>query len=204
MDITRRKFIKAIGAGTCVAVPIVLGVGGALYTRHNSPSLEDGVGKQIIIPGTWSYDIDSMSLCGDSGFLTNWIKSNNVEMSFNYRNLEYGCLESQVDIAWYISAPGNRVLTPKNQAQIARLGQVNFDNVTMNDLISAKYSYEGINGSDDKNQLEEGTVIAVKTTRGSYVKMRVDGYLPLRYKNQPEVQDPNYNMVATLVALRNN
>lgn len=176
-------------------------------TVETPPSKEKTVfaGEKIIIPGTWSYDVDSTKLTSSPEGIESWIDHFNIKMSYDHTVLKYGENTEDCDIWWNQFSKTKRSLVPKNGARLANLGKVDFNAVTLEDLTSAKYSPRAISGDEDNDQLTPGTVIAIKTNKGNYAKLRIDGYFPLVHKN-PEDKDrdiKNYNLKATLVLYKN-
>ena len=80
---------------------------------------------------------------------------------------------SGADVFWQQSTSTVRALQPQNGAQLANLGAVNYDTLTVAQLKAAPYSGAAIDGSDASNKMPPGTVIAIKTNTGRYAKMRV-------------------------------
>jgi len=168
------------------------------YAESPSP-IKYGVEEKVIIPGTWSYDVDSMSLpYGPERFLP-WIKNLGIKMSFDYTKVKYGAKEGECDIFWRHINKTQRKLVPQNGAELARLGKVNFKATTLKDLTSAKYSKDGIVADNNNNQLTPGTVVGIRTNKGNYAKMRVDKYLPLIIPKNTAESTQNYHLQCTLV-----
>jgi len=124
-------------------------------------------GKIDTIRGRFSYDLDTM---------------NPVER-----------MDEKEDILWSHETPTERYLIPTN-AEIANLGIVDFEKIKLTDLQKAKYTREKIDGSDDNNQLINGTVLGIKTNKGNYLKLRIDGYL-----ESPKAKIRNYDIKCTIV-----
>ena len=81
------------------------------------------------------------------------------------------------DLFWEQFDSVHRALVPENGAAAIRLGAVNFDSVTPDQLAGLSYSGGQIDGSDlATNQLLPGTVVAVRTRAGHHAKIRVDEY----------------------------
>jgi len=200
MDPSRRRLlVKGAKTAAGLAVLGALGAGAAFLSRRGE-RIEYGKEYSIIIPGTYGLDADSMKLAGSPSDFPGWIREFGIEMSFDYKQLKFGATEAQSDIWWNQSSEIKRRLIPENGVELAILQTNDFKNVSIDDLMSAQnYSNKGINGSDYNNQLQPGTVIAIKTNNGNYAKMRVDNYLPLTHKNRPEEDSKNYNLQCTLV-----
>ena len=87
------------------------------------------------------------------------------------------CKQASVgDVWWEQRTSTDRQLAPRNGAQIANLGPVNFNSVTLAMLKAEPYQATPINGSTIGGQLSSGTVIAIRTRGGHYAKMRIDSY----------------------------
>ena len=87
------------------------------------------------------------------------------------------CKQASVgDVWWEQRTSTDRQLAPRNGAQIANLGPVNFNSVTLATLKTEPYQATPINGSTIGGQLSSGTVIAIRTRGGHYAKMRIDSY----------------------------
>ena len=87
------------------------------------------------------------------------------------------CKQASVgDVWWEQRTSTDRQLAPRNGAQIANLGPVNFNSVTLAMLKTEPYQATPINGSTIGGQLSSGTVIAIRTRGGHYAKMRIDSY----------------------------
>lgn len=146
--------------------------------------------KQIILPGTWTYDIDSLSLSDDPHGYTDWIK----RLGFIYPN--YGAKDDECDLFLQHKTKTKRSLVPLNKAKLANLGKIDFSSIALEDLIKADYSGEEIKADDDDNHLTPGTVIAVKTSKGKYAKIRIDGYYSSNANEDPLEK---YHIRATIV-----
>jgi len=155
-----------------------------------------GVEQRIIIPGTWAYDVDSMRFGESLDRYRFFIEHVNKKIRVDYKTLKFGAYRDECDIFWEQIDRTRRRLVPWNGAELAILGMVNFEDVTLKDLLSAQYSNDKIVGDDNNNQLIPGTTIGIRTNKGNYAKMRVDGYLPL-IRNLEKVE--NYNLQCTLV-----
>ena len=64
-------------------------------------------------------------------------------------------------------------MNPMNGATIANLGVVDFNAITLADLMWLTYDTTPINGSDVGNVLVPGNVFAVHTNAGNYAKAKV-------------------------------
>ena len=92
---------------------------------------------------------------------------------------ETGVLDSGPagDIWWEQQTATQRQMTPRNGAQIVRLGPVSWSSVTSATLQTLTYDTTPINGDDDgTNRLTDGTVFAVRTAAGNYAKVQVLDY----------------------------
>ncbi|MDY7081603.1 MAG: hypothetical protein SXQ77_04155, partial [Halobacteria archaeon] len=106
---------------------------------------------------------------------------------------------SGADIWWEQVDSTERYMTPQGDAEIANLGVVNFGSVSHAELQNVAYSDDSINGSNDSsNQLVDGDVFAVKTTKGNLAKVEVLDYgydIEIRWKTYK--LDPAYNVIGT-------
>ncbi|MBW2994978.1 hypothetical protein KY312_01360 [Candidatus Woesearchaeota archaeon] len=165
-------------------------------------NLEKSVEKQnfkkfkAIIPGTYSYDIDSGCLPHSADRIEDWAKALKVNLSYDPTNLKYGAESSECDIFFSHQTRKKRSLRPRNGAEIINLGKIDFDSITLEHLTDAEFSDKEIVENDDMNDDLTGTVVGIKTNNGKFAKMRVDGYLPL---NRPAKNIKNYNMKCTFV-----
>jgi thioredoxin-related protein len=98
------------------------------------------------------------------------------------------------DICWSHETETERYLIPVYNAEITNFGIIDFDKINLKDLQTAKYNKEKINGSDDNNQLTKGTVLGIKTNKGNYIKIRIDGYL-----EQPKAKIKNYDIKCMVI-----
>jgi len=190
----RRKFLTlSLATGAAIIL------GADWIFRSKPKEMSYGVETQVIIPGTFNYDVDSMRLSGDRETLADWITSSQVDPGYDPNKLRYGASDRNTDLFWNQISQNERMLIPENGTVLANLGNVDFEKIGLEQLLSAQYSTAGINGSDSNNQLTPGTVIAVRTAE-SYAKLRIDGYIPLKEAGKPE--NPNYNLKCTLVVYK--
>jgi hypothetical protein len=81
------------------------------------------------------------------------------------------------DLFWEQFDPVRRALVPENGALIVKLGPVDFNALTRDQLATAPYANAPVDGSNTAaNQLTPGTVLAVRTRTGHFAKIRIDGY----------------------------
>jgi hypothetical protein len=81
------------------------------------------------------------------------------------------------DLFWEQFDSVRRALVPENGATAIRLGPVDFNAVTPDQLAGLSYSGGQIDGSNNAgNQLTPGTVFAVRTRAGTHAKIRVQAY----------------------------
>jgi hypothetical protein len=152
--------------------------------------------EQIIIPGTWRYDLDSMRLPYGPEQFKGLISHFNAKLSFDPKKLKYGAFPDNCDILWNQIDSDTRKIEFINGAQGAILGK-RFGDVTLEDISSAEYTASPI--IDDANTpLKPGTVIAFKTADGKLGKLRVDGYSKLGLPRKPDME--RYNLKATVVS----
>ena len=81
------------------------------------------------------------------------------------------------DVWWEQVNATVRYLVPQGGAMLANLGKPNFDAVSRQTLQAAPYTAVPINGSNNsQNQLNPGTVVAIKTGAGRLAKLKVNTY----------------------------
>ena len=148
------------------------------------------------------YDVDSMRFSLSLEQYNHFLKTLEMELPFDHTRQRYGATSNDDDIFLRQSNLVQRRMVPRNGAEFAHLGQVDFDAVTLNDLIAAQYSGEDIIGDDSNNQLTPGAVIGIKTNQGNYAKLRIDGYVPLtrgnRKRGNRRTEYKKYNFRVTL------
>lgn len=153
--------------------------------------------KKVVIPGTWTYDIDSMRLSKSKKEFEE--RTSHLELSFPSELLTHGANDDDCDLWWFIIDRTKRRLLPENGAEFALLGKADFEKITLEDLLSAKYSpYISIPVGYNNNYLPSRTVIGVKTNQGNYAKIRIDGYSPLIYKEGGKEKIGNYDLLCTI------
>jgi len=77
------------------------------------------------------------------------------------------------DVWWEIIDDDDRRLVPQNGAELAYLGDVEFEDVSAESLQRRSYSTDPIDGSEGSNRLFDGAVFAVRTDEGNYAKAEV-------------------------------
>lgn len=123
----------------------------------------------ITIPGTWTFDIDAGTI-GAAGS----------------------------DLWWRQMTSTERALTPRNGAQIVRLGAVNYNAISHPELLELAYGTTPIDGGVATNQLTNGTVFAVRTAAGNYAKAQVLSYgYDLRIRWTTYQVAPMYQVLGT-------
>lgn len=81
------------------------------------------------------------------------------------------------DIWWEQLTSTSRLLVPQNGAMLYHMGKPNFDAVSFQTLKSLPYTATPINGSvGAANKLTPGSVIAIRTNNGRYVKIKINQY----------------------------
>lgn len=103
------------------------------------------------------------------------------------------------DTFWRQSTSTARQLEPYGGALFHNFGVTNYDALTYDQLKSASYSANAIDGSDGSSSLAVGTVIGVKTNSGKWSKVRIEarnvydpGFSP-QYNNHLRVRWITYN-----------
>ena len=89
-----------------------------------------------------------------------------------YFDFDAGGWDMDVDVYWKVIET-TRGLNPMNGATIVNLGIVDFNAITLADLMWLTYDTTPINGSDVGNVLVPGDVFAVHTNAGNYAKAKV-------------------------------
>ncbi|MEN8443556.1 MAG: hypothetical protein ABG776_00930, partial [Cyanobacteria bacterium J06555_13] len=130
--------------------------------------------------GTWTFDLDTGVESGGSS-----------------------------DIWWQQKTKTSRFMTPRGKAELAYLGAVDFDAITVHALQKQQYSKTPINGSlrthrlikslprrpiPDPNKLKNNHVFAVKTNQGNYAKVQILEYgynLKIRWVTYAPAQPPD-------------
>lgn len=81
------------------------------------------------------------------------------------------------DVWWEQKTAVLRDMVPRNSATLVNLGPVDFGSLTPDTLFNLTYSTTPIDGNNDPtNRLVTGDVFAVRTTAGSYAKVKVVSY----------------------------
>lgn len=88
-----------------------------------------------------------------------------------------GGLDAVGDVFWRQMTSVKREMQPRNSAQLAYLGHVNYNTLSFAQLAALTYTSDPINGSANRaNQLTNGAVFAVRTNQGNYTKVQVINY----------------------------
>ncbi len=184
----KRRIIYALtltaclGAGTlCLRQPEKEQPEKTEKTLEPSKKHETGyIEEKITLVGEWGYDIDSMGLARELRDYDFFIKKLGINSPIDHKKLRYGADSRECDVILKQPNLRNRRLVPGNGAEIVLLGKVDFDKVTLEDLMSATYSTEPIKSNDQNDPLVPGAVIAIKTNQGKYTKLKIDGYIPMK------------------------
>lgn len=134
--------------------------------RRDDPRGKDS----LVIPGTYSLDVDTERLCGQESRATQ-------DPRLSRYHIEFGADESECDVQWKQVDEKTRRLEPKNGALIYNFGNV--AGVSEEDLRNADFLAKPIDGSDGEDGfpvLRRGTLIGVRTSEDTYL-FRVLGYL---------------------------
>lgn len=107
--------------------------------------------REKVLRGTWLWDIDSNS------------DESNIAS----------------DLWWEHVDAYKRYLVPENGSSIAILSGREFDKLTLKDIKKAKFNKTPISVSDTDPAIDIGSILAVKTNAGNYVKLQVTGFDPL-------------------------
>ena len=203
-------------AGLLAAAGIASGV---LVNSLEEKTKSKVEGLYVLIPGTWSYDADTMRLPdvsskSDSWFqdffdslthfqgprrIHQWQQNFDLKEKINPRKLDFGASQSECDIGLEHINQYERKLFPQNGAALVLLEDKDFLDTTYEDLTAAEYSCEGIDG----DLLTSGTIIGIRTNKGNYAKLRIDGFLPLVHKANSERDIDNYHLEGTLHVYKN-
>ena len=123
----------------------------------NAPVVHLHSKGQLVVRGTWRYDLDS-------GIQTN----------------------TGADFWWNLETNVKRDLVPLNGAVFSVVGIRDFESLSLRDIERLDYSSRTIDGSNATyNQIPQGTVVAYKTNEGRRGKFIVDEYgsnLTIRWK----------------------
>lgn len=105
------------------------------------------VSGRTVILGTWTWDIEN---------------------NFQGRS-------KTTDIWWQQMDDVRQALVPIGGSALARVVDRDYASLTIEDLVSLKYSRRPI----ENTQLEEGTLLAMRTAEGNFAKIRIIGYREL-------------------------
>src|SRR3989339_1661916 len=121
----------------------------------------------LVIPGTYSMDVDSGRLCGQESRIT-------LDPRLSRYNMEFGAGDSECDVQWRQVNDKTRRLEVRNGARI-RYGS------TIEELENGEFS-SYVDGSNDEAtglpKLKPGTIIEVVTGAGNH-RLAVRGYVGL-------------------------
>lgn len=109
-------------------------------------------GKRTVVPGTWCWKVPE-NVLGN---------------------------QAEADLWWEIQTHTRRRLTPLHGAGLILLEGRDYTSIDRSFLAQLQYSPQSIDGSDNDSSLKPGTVLALKTSKGDYVKLRVLRYYSLR------------------------
>jgi hypothetical protein len=126
---------------------------------------------KVVIWRNSSYDIDCQRMDGNP-------PSNRdpSELASIAGDQPYGASGKDTDIHWGHSSGIKRQLYARNGSGFAYLGNAPFDDITAEDLTCLEYTDSPIDGGDEIDQMVPGSVIAVRTAKGNFAKLRVEGY----------------------------
>jgi hypothetical protein len=121
----------------------------AVARTTKAPAREIHSRGQLVVRGTWEYDLDA------------GIQTQN----------------SSADFRWEQVTDVKRYLAPLHGAEFVVVGIRDFESLTWRDLDSLHYSPKKIDGSNlPTNEIPQGTVVAYKTNEGRLGKLIVDEY----------------------------
>ena len=115
-------------------------------------SIAGEVSGTKLLKGTWGWDIDSNS----------------------------DGQKTSDDIWWMHQNERERYIVPMNGTGLAIVKDKAFEDLSFDDLCKMDYSTESISASDAKPDIDAGTVLAVRTSEGKFVKLEVSGFDPLQ------------------------
>ena len=95
-----------------------------------------------------------------------------------------GGVKGEESLQWEIDNEENQFLAPQNGAGLVVLGKRAFDKISREDLANLKYSDKKVANTS----LTPGTVLALRTKEGNYVKLRVVGYREAHDFSFPEAK----------------
>ena len=134
-----------------VIVPLLAAISGVYGPRILRYAADWIARRETVIPGTWNWDLETETLGGGPS----------------------------ADLWWEHVSDTHRFLVAKNGAGIAVVPDQGFSEIDL-DYLRSKVEYgERVEGSDDKNLLAPGAIIAVRTAEGNYGKLKVSRYFSL-------------------------
>jgi hypothetical protein len=126
---------------------------------------------KVVIWRNTSFDIDCQRIKGNPPS-----DRDPSELAAVAGDQSYNASGKDVDFHWGHFSRIKRQLSVLNGAQHVPLGNAPFDDLTAEDLTNLDYSTSPIDGGDEVDQMAPGSVIAIRTAKGNYAKLRVEGY----------------------------
>jgi hypothetical protein len=109
-----------------------------------------------LLKASWAWDIDSNSDCRERS-----------------------------DVFWHHVTESERYLVPQNGAELAVVIGKEYKKLSRTDLMKIKFGKHRISASNVNPLIDIGTVLAIKTSEGNFVKLLVQGFSP--WKHGPKV-----------------
>jgi len=130
----------------------------AVYGQSNENEGDQPAKGQTVILGTWAWDIET-----------------DQQGSMNGR---------RADVWWEQVTEKEQFLVPLNGAGLVLLSDKVFEMITQEDLATLKYSYNSV----ANESLASGAVVALKTEKGNFAKLKVVKYRELHDFSFPEAK----------------
>lgn len=146
-----------------LAAAVLLSIAAGIGEARDSSRRRGSGSTRTVIPGTWVWTIESNRL-GETG---------------------------NSDLWWCHSDERRRCLAPRHGAELAIVKHCPFEDITpaflKEDVV---YTPGPVSGSDARDELKVGTVLAVRTGKGGYAKLKV-----LRYYSMHDFSYPGSEIV---------
>jgi hypothetical protein len=135
---------------------------------------------------------DAMIWCGRETLEASAVGRSEIDLESGVVGGRVGPSPGPVDFGWYVPPEGMQVHF-RNEARLAALGEVDFDDVGPEDLAAASYDLKRVFGDStcdrpvgdgDGPRVRAGQVLGVRTTEGNFAKVRIDScgwFLEIRW-----------------------
>jgi hypothetical protein len=171
-------------------------------------------GARAVILGSYPFDLDKQEHVGEvtrpisasrysKGRLKDLVFGDSGDRLYDvldrfvHSEVEYGAQEHEADLQIVhhdIGSNAQKELISFNGNLFARLGFIDMEKVTLDELKNADYSHSQIPG----DWLRKGNLLAMFTNQANYALIRIDGWLPLEHRNHIERDTIEYDLVARL------